>query len=60
MNNKKGNITKIFTIGFGCEGIAIAPVSPLPEVLLGSTVNLNTVILIGLQLQQNHRLKTQT
>lgn len=37
------------TISVGFEGKWFAPVSPLPEILLGTTADFNTVIFIGMK-----------
>ena len=45
---------KFLTSSFGFKGKWCTPVSPFPEILLGNTADLNNVILIRIQVRQNH------
>lgn len=50
----------MLTVHFGMETQRQTPLSPFPEVLLGSTANLNAVLFIGLQVLQYHCVQSVT
>jgi len=57
---KRVTTNKPFTRSVGSEGERLAPAPPPPEILLGTAADLNPVILIGVQVRQEHRPQAQT